>query len=341
MEREALSERERTILSTIIRDYLVMAEPEGSRVLSRKSGLDLSPASIRNIVSDLEDKGLVEQPHTSAARVPTDKGYRYYVDYLVELSELTGEEKGKIEKQCESAPGGFESVAAATARILSSLSHQLGLVLSPRMYTGVFRKLSILEVAEKKLMMVLTIESGLLNSIMVEVETELPAEGLKAAVDFINQRLAGRKLADIQLHLAEMIFTDDQEKIGTIRLFVDKYQSLSDFPVDKIIHLSGAANILGQPEFGKKEEIEAIVELMEDKEMLIHLLDKRKLKEGVYVTIGGENTDGQFRSYSIVSSSYNVGGVSGAVGIIGPRRMAYSRLIPVVGYTAEVLSKKF
>jgi heat-inducible transcriptional repressor len=341
MEREALTERERKVLSTIIRDYLVMAEPEGSRVLSRKSGLDLSPASIRNILSDLEEKGLVEQPHTSAARVPTDKGYRYYVDYLIELSELSGEDKSMISRQFETLPGGFEAVAAAASRILSSLSHQLGLVLSPRLNTGAFRRLSVMEVAEKRLMLVLTIESGLVNSIMVELEMELPATELQSAVDFINQRLAGRKLADIQQNLAEMVYTDDKEKVGTIRLFLDNYESLSDFPLDKIIHLSGTTNILGQPEFGRKEDLEAVIELMEDREMLVHVLDKRKLKEGVYVTIGGENTDGQFRSYSIVSSSYNVGGVTGALGIIGPRRMAYPKLIPVVGYTAELLSKKY
>jgi len=338
---EILTEREQCILGTIIREYMIMALPEGSRMLSKKSGLDLSPASIRNIVSDLEERGYVEQPHTSAGRIPTDKGYRYYVDNLIELSELTGEEKENIDSQFDMKAGSFEALAGVTSKVLSSLSHQLGLVLSPRVHNGVFGRLSVIEMAEMRLMLVLTIESGLVNSIMVEVETQFTQRELQAAVEFINQRLCGRKLSDIESSLAETMRTDDKDKIGVIRLFVDNYENLSDFPVDKIIHMSGTQNILGQPEFEKKEDLEAIIELMENKEMLVHLLDKRKLKEGVYVTIGGENDDGHFNSYSIVSSRYQIGDVTGALGIIGPKRMVYPKLIPVVAYAAQTLSKKY
>ncbi len=341
MESSLLTDREETVLGTIIRDYMVMASPEGSRMLSKKSGLDLSPASIRNIVSDLEEKGYVEQPHTSAGRIPTDKGYRYYVDYLIQLSELTGQEKESIEMQFDVKTGSFEAVAAVTSRILSSLSHQLGLVLSPRFYNGVFRKLSVIEVAEKKLMLVLTIESGLVNSIVVEVEFTFSSAEISVAVDFINQRLSGRKLSDIEQYLSEMMHTDDKEKVGIIRLFTDNYSDLSNFPIDKIIHLSGTSNIIGQPEFEKKKNIEAVIELLENKEMLIHILENKNLKAGVNVTIGHENPEESLSSYSLVSSNYQVGDVTGALGVIGPKRMVYHKLIPVVSYTAGILSKKY
>ncbi|MFH0918924.1 MAG: heat-inducible transcriptional repressor HrcA [Fibrobacterota bacterium] len=341
MEQNILTERESTILDTIVRDYVVMAEPEGSRAISRKSGLELSAATVRNVISDLAEKGFVEQLHTSAGRIPTDKGYRYYVDHLIELSELSNEEKDSIEKRYDLAAGSFEELAGITSRILSGLSRQLGLVLSPRLHNGVFRRLSIVEVAEHRLLLVLAVESGLINTIIVEVRTAFSSRELQAAAEFINSRLSGRMLEDIQAHLPEMMHTDDPEKIGVIRLFLDRFEDLSNFPVDKILHLSGASHILEQPEFGKKEDVEAVIELMENKEMLVHLLDKRKQREGVYITIGGENADGGFRSYSIVSSRYTIGGVPGAVGIIGPRRMPYPKLIPVVSYTAEVLAKRF
>jgi heat-inducible transcriptional repressor len=341
MDSDALSEREQTILATLVRDYVVMAEPEGSRAISRNSGLDLSPATIRNVISDLAEKGFVEQLHTSAGRIPTDKGYRYYVDHLIELSELSSTEKESIEQKYDLTAGSFEELAGVTSRILSSLSRQLGLVLTPGLQNGVFRKLSLLEVAENRLMLVLTVDSGFVNTIMVEVKSAFSSLELQRASEFINERLSGRRLSDIQAHLPEMIYTDDREKIGVIRLFIDHFDSLSVFPVDKILHLSGTSNILEQPEFLKKENLEAIIELMENKEMLVHLLDKRKLREGVYITIGGENTDGDFKSYSIVSSRYTIGNVVGTVGIIGPRRMPYSKLIPVVSYTAQVLSKKY
>ncbi|MBL8028565.1 MAG: heat-inducible transcription repressor HrcA [Fibrobacteres bacterium] len=341
MDVVLLNDREQKVLETIVRDFMVMGEPEGSRAISRKSGLELSPASIRNVISDLEEKGFVEPLHTSSGRVPTDKGYRFYVDNLVEMSILSNEQKDKIEQQVEATAGSIDEIARATSRILSSLSKQLGLVLSPRFDSGIFHRLTVAEVSEKRYVLVLAIESGLVNTVVAEVESPIGRNELEDAVAFINQRLSGRKLLDIQKHLAEMIYTDDSNKLGLVRLFIRNYENLSAFPVDKILHLAGTGNIINQPEFIRKENLEAVIELVENKEMLIHLFENRKNHNGVYVTIGAENSDGELKAYTILSAKYTIGGEAGALGIIGPRRLEYPRIIPMIDYAARMISRKF
>ncbi len=336
-----LNDREQRVLETIVRDFMVMGEPEGSRTISRKSGLELSAASIRNVISDLEEKGYVEPLHTSSGRVPTDKGYRFYVDYLIRMSTLTSEDRDKIEREVEATAGSIDEIAKATSRMLSSLTCQLGFVLSPRFESGVFRRLTVAEVSERRFLLVLAIESGLVNTVVAEVESPISSRELDDAVAFINERLSGRRLSDIQKHLAEMIYTDDTDKTELVRLFVRNYENLSAFPVDKIIHLAGTANIINQQEYLKKENLEAVVELVENKEMLIHLFENRKNQDGVYITIGAENSDGELKAYTVMSAKYTIGGVSGALGVIGPRRLEYPKIIPMVDYAAQMMSKKF
>jgi len=340
MDPASLSEREAIILNAIVRDYVVTAEPTGSRTISKQGEVNLSPASIRIILADLEEKGMVSQPHTSAGRIPTDKGYRFYVDNLVDLAELSNQEKEGIESQIEMAANGFEEVANVTCRMLSSLSQELGVVLAPRFYEGLFRKLEIVEIADNKTMLILSIKSGLVNTIMVEMKTEYKGEVLQNACEFINERLSGKKLSDIKGNLQELIQTDDEAKLGIVRMFTQNAEDRFNFSDDKTIHTGGATQLLVQPEFSEKDRLEAVVEMVENKNTLIHLFDKRDLKKGVFVTIGGENSHGELSSYSVVTSSYTVGNVRGTLGIVGPTRMPYPKLISVVDYTAKVLSKK-
>jgi len=337
---KVLSEREESVLDVIVQDYVAAAEPSGSRTISKKSGLLLSPATIRNVLADLEEKGLVTQPHTSSARIPTDTGYRYYVDHLIRLFQLSGEEKEEIEKKLDVLTGTFEEVASLTSKILSSLSSELSVVLSPRFNQGVFKRLNIVEIADKKVMLLLTIESGLINSIMVEAETRFTPSALQDAVEFLNARLGGRKLSEIECNLKEMVRTDDAGKLGIVRLFTEKAADLFNFPEGRALFADGALGLLQQPEFTDKDALTAIIELIESKKVLIHLLDQREPREGVLVTIGEENKEGELKSYSIVTSTYNIKDDRGTLGVIGPTRMAYPKLISVVDYTAKVLSRK-
>lgn len=337
---KTLTDREESVLSLIVQDYVAQAEPSGSRIISKKGGLLLSPATIRNVISDLEEKGLVTQPHTSAGRIPTDKGYRYYVDNLIKLFALTDQEKEGIERKIEVLSGSFDEVASLASKVLSSVSSELGVILSPRFRQGVFKRLTIAEIAEKRVMLILTIESGLINSLMVEAETRLGAGELQAAAEFINERLSGRKLAEIEKNLAEMVFTDDSRTIGIVRIFTENAADLFSFPDSRSLFADGARELLLQPEFTDQRKVEAIVEFLENKKMLIHVLDQRELKDGVLVTIGAENEAGQFKSYSIVTSNYNIREDKGTLGVIGPTRMPYPKLISVVDYTAKMLSRK-
>ncbi|OGS33268.1 MAG: heat-inducible transcription repressor HrcA [Elusimicrobia bacterium RIFOXYB2_FULL_49_7] len=338
---KVLSEREESVLSAIVQDYVTAAEPAGSRLISKSSGLMLSPATIRNVVADLEEKGMVSQPHPSAGRIPTDVGYRYYVDHLIRLFELSNQEKGLLEEKLDHIVGSFEEVAAMASKVLSSMSRELGVILTPRLGQGIFRRLNILEISGKRIMLVLTIESGLINSIMVEAESVHPPEELQAAANFINERLGGRKIAEIELKLKEMIYSEDEKTLGIVRLFLNNARDLFTFPEARSLFADGASQLLIQPEFSDKQRIEAIIELIENKKMLIHLLDSRECRDGIWVTIGGENEAGEFKSYSLVTSSYRVNEDKGTLGVLGPTRMAYPKLISVVDYTAKILTRKF
>ncbi|OGJ86027.1 MAG: heat-inducible transcription repressor HrcA [Candidatus Raymondbacteria bacterium RifOxyA12_full_50_37] len=343
METEKLNDRESCVLQTLVRDYISSAEPTSSRTVSRKSGLMLSPASIRNIITDLEEKGYVSQPHTSAGRIPTNRGYRYYVDYLIEIAGLSTKEQGEVDGTCSSLVSSVEEITSATAKLLSSMSAELGLVLAPRFYKGVFKKLDIVPLSEKNILLVLAIESGLVNTVTCEIKSVYDEKELERACAFINERLEGKQLSEIKERLEEIVRTEDSKTISAVRLFVDNARDLFDFPDKKIIHVEGTSNIVSQPEFSTLERVGSVIGLLERKELLVSPLEKR-MKDGVYITIGEENTEDNLEQYSIVTANYSIGGISGikgTLGIMGPPRMQYERLISLVDYTARFLTDRF
>jgi heat-inducible transcriptional repressor len=339
----ALTEREKTVLRYVVHDYIETATPIGSRYISKRHEdvLGLSSASIRNVMSDLEERGYIRHPHTSAGRVPTDRGYRVYLDSLMELERLSPNQQKEIRDNLDSTEE-TENLLKESSKLLSRISHQLSIVTSPQLNSGTFEKLELISVIANRIMVIISIKSGLVRTIMMEVASEIPREKLDDLARFLNERLCGLTLQQIRESFAERMKDAWNEETGLIRLFIDSVDKLfSSNPADKI-HIAGAESILDNPEFVSPKDFKSVIELINDEEMIIHVLEKTDAKpHQIQVCIGEENKDEKLKHYSVISSTYTLGDVAGSVGVIGPKRMPYSRMIPLVDYVARTISEMF
>lgn len=337
---EQLSERERDILRHVVHNYIQTAVPIGSRYISKRFEKQLSPATIRNVMADLEDLGFLSHPHTSAGRVPTDLGYRYYVDFLMEVNALSGRQKDEIEKQLD--PGlGSETLLRETSRLLGKISKQLSIVSSPHVASGVFEKLELIPIATSKLLVVISIRSGLVKTIMLEVGVEIPRHSLEQITRLLNERLAGLTLQQVRETFAERVRDVQNDKTGLVRLFIDSVDKLfDDVKEHDKVHISGTQNMIDQPEFGDPRNFRSVIELIENDDIIVHLLEKHdELEKDFVITIGAENNDEKAKEYSVVTATYNLEGVMGRVGIIGPRRLDYAKAVPLVDYVAKSIAR--
>ncbi|HTY10331.1 MAG TPA: heat-inducible transcriptional repressor HrcA [Bacteroidota bacterium] len=336
---ESLNERERTILRSIIYSFIQTATPVGSRYISKRHGLDLSPATVRNVMSDLEFLGYIDHPHTSAGRIPTDKGYRFYVDSLIELETLSEQDRTAIQSQIHGSADPDE-VLKETSKILGTISHQLGIVSTPRVSAGVFDKLELVSVSASKVMVIISIRSGLVKTIMMEVHSEIPKIKLEEVSRILNERLSGLTLRQIRRTFRDRVRDMQNEETGLIRLFVESVDKVFDEARNKDkVHIGGTQSLLSQPEFNSADNFRGIIELLDNEDIIVHILEKKEFGEGnISVSIGSENQEEKMRELSVVTSQYAAGDVSGTVGIIGAKRMDYSKMIPLVDYMAKLIS---
>ena len=334
-----LNERERSILRHVVHNYIQTAIPVGSRYISRHFESQLSPASIRNVMADLEEQGFLSHPHTSAGRVPTDLGYRYYVDYLMEMKSLSEEEKDVIRLQLDRMPDPTE-LLRETSRLLGKISKQLSIVSSPHLSSGVFEKLELLQVASSRLLVVISVRSGLVRTIMLEIGAELRRESLEALSALLNERLSGLTLQQIRDSFVERIRDVQNEQTGLVRLFIESVDQLFDDVGDEKVHIAGTQNIIDQPEFGDPKNFRSVIELIENEDFIVHLLQKHDGSDRNFViTIGSENEGALALDYSVVTSTYEIDGVTGRVGLIGPKRMNYGKLVPLVDHVAKTIAR--
>jgi len=336
---ESLNERERTILRSIIYSFIQTATPVGSRYISKRHGLDLSPATVRNVMSDLEFLGYIDHPHTSAGRIPTDKGYRFYVDSLIELEAISDQDRGAIQSQMH-ASADPDEVLRETSKILGTISHQLGIVSTPRVSAGVFDKLELVSISSSRVMVIISIRSGLAKTIMMEVHSEIPKSKLEEVSRILNERLSGLTLRQIRRTFRDRVRDMQNEETGLIRLFVESVDKVFDETRNKDkVHIGGTQSLLSQPEFNNADNFRGIIELLENEDIIVHILEKNEFGEGnISVSIGAENREEKMRDLSVVTSQYAAGDVSGTVGIIGAKRMDYSKMIPLVDYMARLIS---
>ncbi len=339
--QEILNEREKTILKNIIHSFIHTATPVGSRFISKNKEIGLSPATVRNVMSDLEELGYINHPHTSAGRIPTDKGYRFYVDALMEVEQLSQQEQSVIQKQL-TIEAEREELLRVASKILGTISHQLGIVLAPKITTGIFEKLELVQISSTHIMVILSIRSGVVKTIMMEVHAEIPRTKLEDVSRMLNERLAGLPLKKIRETFSARVKDVHNEETGLIRLFIESVDKLFDETrTREKVHIGGTSEIITQPEFETMENFRGVIELLDNEEIIVHVLEKSELKNStqpITVTIGKENNDEKFQQYSIVTSTYNVGDISGTIGILGTKRMNYSKMIPLVDYVAKTIS---
>lgn len=338
---EELNLRERMVLDAIVRNYILTAAPTSSRFLAKQHGFDWSAATIRNIMGDLEEKGFIEQPHTSAGRIPSDVGYRYYVDTMMEHSSLPQEQRVVIDAIVKSAdPTDLHLVMDATARALSVATHQLGVMLAPRLAQGVFRHIHIFEIEPHRYVLHLTVDAGFVRTLTVELVADIQGSRLYDACQVLNQRFYGKPLEAIVSSEKQLLNDVAPLHQGVIRLFIPSIKKLLSPSEEQTVHAEGTTNIVLKPDFIDRDQLGAVIEILGERKMLMHLFNSTNLEsDKVLVSIGGENKNGVLESFSILKTRYQVGNLEGTLGIIGPKRMPYPLLVSAVDYTAKLLGE--
>ncbi|PLX83250.1 MAG: heat-inducible transcription repressor HrcA [Desulfuromonas sp.] len=337
---EKLNDRSRKILEAIIEDYIDSAEPIGSRTVSRRHRIGLSPATVRNVMADLEEMGYIVSPHTSAGRIPTEKGYRFYVDTLLQVRELSEQERLRIERKYRLDGLRMEERLRGAGKVLSQISHYAGIVMAPRLNTTVFRHIEFISLSRGKVLVVFVTQSGLVQNKIIEVEEEVTPRELEQITNYLNRTLSGLTIQDAKLRLiAEMAKEKALYDKLLQRALKLSQEALSD-EMGGQVFIEGASNILEQPEIADMGRMKRLFRAFEQKSQLVELLDKSQRAQGVQIFIGSQSEYSELEGFSLITSTYsNCGGAIGTLGVIGPSRMSYSLVIPIVDYTARLVSQ--
>ena len=331
-----LNERAQTLLKALVERYIADGQPVGSRALSRVSGLDLSPASIRNVMADLEEMGFIASPHTSAGRIPTPRGYRFFVDTLLTIKPLDSAEIHQLEGQLHTE--NRQRIVASTSQLLSDLTRFAGVVVTPRR-AAMFRQIEFVSLSDKRILIIIVSPEGdVQNRIFTLDRGYTPAELIEAA-NMLNQHYAGCSFAEIhrRIHAELKELRENMSQLMAAALEVGS-QAMQDAADDVVI--SGERNLLQVHDLsGNMTNLRRLFDLFEQKTSLLQLLDVSSRAHGVQIFIGGESGLVPLDECSIVTAPYQVDGeVVGTLGVIGPTRMAYERVIPIVDITAKLLS---
>jgi heat-inducible transcriptional repressor len=338
-----LTERERQVLEAVVRTYVASAEPAGSRTVSRSFDLGVSAATVRNTMSDLEEKGYLLHPHTSAGRVPTDLAYRFFVDRLMEPLTLSPEDRESLEREVGlAAPSAVERLVVQATRALSLISNELGVAMAPRLEDAVLEKLEFIQVSSQKVLLIATIRGGVVRTVYVDLPLEVPQDTLVRVTLALNERLAGSSLQEIRRTLPERLrdaATGDTEEL--INIFMQSGVELFDLQaLDATqLHLGHASVLAAQPEFVTGERLKSLIELTEQRDLLAQAVGKREHGGRLKITIGGENDSTVLSDFTLVTAEYSVGGLRGVIGVIGPTRMPYEKVVTIVDYTSTLVTR--
>ncbi|MDO8300328.1 heat-inducible transcriptional repressor HrcA [Lacisediminimonas sp.] len=332
-----LDKRAQTLLKTLVERYIADGQPVGSRSLSRISGLELSPATIRNIMADLEEMGFVSSPHTSAGRVPTPRGYRFFVDTLLTVQSL---DEGAMDSRMPPllAIGSPQKIISNAAQVLSSLSHFAGVVLTPKRDSA-FKQVDFIRLSERRILLVIVSPSGEVQNRLLLTDVDYTPSQLVEAANYLNQHYGGQRFEDIRMRLAAEV---RQLRDDMTRLLHAAVEAGNDAMADECddVVISGERNLLSVAELSSDMgSLRKLFDLFEQKTSLMQLLDVSSKATGVQIFIGGESHLVPMEEMSVVTAPYEVNGtVVGTLGVVGPTRMAYEQVIPIVDITARLLS---
>ena len=339
---EELETRLREVLREIVRLYVDSGEPVSSRSLARSGAFDLSPASLRNVMADLEDLGYLQQPHTSAGRVPTDRGYRFFIEYLMREKFLTDAERTVIDEQVRHVSEVEEALQLAS-RLLSKMSDQVGLVFMPTLLQFTIRSIDFVLVNDTKIMCVIVGANGMVVNKLIETRMPFTRDEIEKISRFITLEFSGMSLDTIRRRLIRM--TEDERALHdgmlqkTISLGIEAVNDV--VPVEHELYVEGAASILTKPEYADALSMRKTFLALQEKEKLVHILEEFLAEDGLQILIGSESDFTQVHNFSIVARRYGSQAAPlGMVGIIGPMRMEYARMAPLVDYLGRALSRK-
>ncbi len=337
-ESAPLSERERSILRAAVQAFVQTAGPVGSRILAERYDLGISSASIRSTLSALGAAGYLDQPHTSAGRIPTAQGYRTFVDELMAAPLLSTAEKHLLRAELDRMSGDTDGLLRETSKLLGTLSNLLGVVLKPRLATGILERIEAVPVSSSRVIFVLSLRDGLVKTILLELDMDVPRDRLERVVQRLNERIAGLAMEEIRRTFAERVKDlDDETRAGVVRLIVDRQHAFFADPPTERVEVSSTSPLLNQPEFQQPAELRRLIGMLEDERFLVQLLEDETSSAGVArITIGREGDD--VEGFSIVTACYRLGGSTGTVGVIGPTRMDYARAVSIVEQAARTLS---
>lgn len=337
---ENLTDRCQKILEAIIEEYIATAQPVGSKALTQNYGFKLSPATVRNVMAELEELGYLASPHTSAGRIPTEKGYRFYVDTLLHVTDLNSSQKNQIELQYREQGLQMADMLRAAGRTLSSFSHYTGLVMVPRLKATVFRHIEFVRLSPRQILVVFVTQSGLVQNKLVQIDEELTPSDLEQIGNYLNRTMAGLSIQEVRTRIvADMAQEKALYDLLLQRAFTLSSAALSDEANGEVI-IDGTSHFLEQPEFSDLQQMKRIVQAFEQKHALIDLLDRGLDANGVQVIIGSETGCAELAGCSLITAAYSGNrGTLGTLGIIGPNRMPYSNIIPIVDYTASLISR--
>ena len=333
---EPLSERAQLLLKVLIESYIRDGQPVGSRTLSRESGLALSSATIRNVLADLTELGFVTSPHTSAGRIPTDKGYRLFVDTLLKLKPLQGEEIDELQRRLSSHQDEPKSLVAVASQMLSTITHMAGVVTLPRQAHSAISQIEFLSLSDNRVLTILVVNGREVQNRIMQMERHYSSDELRRAANYLNDQFRGRTMPEVRDELLNQL---QETRQHLNKLMLDAIQ-LAQQVVEREAGyvMAGETNLMDFAELSNVEKLRRLFDAFNEKRDILHLLDLSLRAEGVQIFIGQESGYNILDDCSIVTAPYTLDNeVVGVLGVIGPTRMAYERVIPIVDITARLL----
>ena len=337
LDHNEMTERQQHLLKVLVERYIGDGQPVGSRTLVKESGLDLSSATIRNVMADLEDLGLITSPHTSAGRVPTNLGYRLFVDSLLTVEKLSTSMIQKICNNIESEAD-IQSVLDKTSSMLSEVTHLAGLVMIPRVKTQSLRHVEFLPLSENRVLAILVVNNKDVQNKVIHTQRAYTLSELEQAANYLNQAFAGKSLSSVRSDLLREMADAKEQLNQLMTTVIEMTEALESGAQQQDYVIAGQTNLMEEGQLSDIDKLRQLFEAFNHKQDILHLLDQALEGQGIQLFIGEESGYEALDDCSIVTSTYEADGeVLGVLGIIGPTRMSYEKVIPIVDVTAKIL----